>query len=72
MIYTSAVKQIHIIASSRCNLRCGYCYESNKDNRDMDVDKVLPALTAEIKATDVGKPIVLSMHGENRCWQSSK
>ncbi len=63
MIYTSAVKQIHIIASSRCNLRCGYCYESNKDNRDMDVDKVLPALAAEINATDAGKPVVLSMHG---------
>lgn len=63
MIYTNAVKQIHIIASSRCNLRCAYCYESNKGNREMDVDKVLPALAAEIEATDAGKPIVLSMHG---------
>lgn len=82
MIYSSSVKQIHIIATSRCNLNCSYCYEKQKAGGTMDVDRLFTALKHEFLITPVTLPIVLSMHGGepllafseiedlmNRIWQ---
>lgn len=63
MIYTTSIKQIHIITTTRCNLNCSYCYENRKSGVDMDVDKVFEALKAEFLSTPVQIPILLSMHG---------
>lgn len=63
MIYSSAVKQIHIIATSCCNLNCSYCYEKQKGGELLDVDKLFIALEKELLATPADLPVILSMHG---------
>ena len=50
MDYFYNKRQVHIITTSRCNLRCKYCYEMIKGSTDADVDKIKTALQNDISA----------------------
>lgn len=48
MDYFYNKRQVHIITTSRCNLRCKYCYEMIKGAVDTDVNKMKLALENDI------------------------
>ena len=63
MNYSFNFKQIHIITTTRCNLRCSYCYEENKSSIDADIEKLKQALYADIKACGSNINYLVSFHG---------
>ncbi len=49
MYYNFNTRQIHIITTSNCNLRCSYCYEDNKHRENVDVRKLKCCLEEDIE-----------------------
>ena len=57
-------KEIILMATNACNLRCKYCYETNKNAPSMQLDKLKVRLKDEIKYKSKGfKRFVFNFHG---------
>ena len=57
-------KEIILMATNACNLRCKYCYETNKNAPSMQLDKLKVQLKDEIKYKSKGfKRFVFNFHG---------
>ena len=63
MNYSFNIKQIHIITTTRCNLRCSYCYEENKCGGDADIEKLKQALSVDLKTSGSDVNYLVSFHG---------
>lgn len=57
-------KEIIIMATNACNLRCKYCYETNKNAPSMDLDKIKNQLDIELQSKSNGyQRFVINFHG---------
>lgn len=63
MNYSFSIKQIHILVTERCNLRCKYCYEENKGSGDANIDKLKLALKKEFEEGGTEQKYLISFHG---------
>lgn len=63
MNYSFNIKQIHLIATTKCNLRCKYCYENNKGGGDADINNLKLALKSEFEKGGVEQKYLISFHG---------
>ena len=57
-------KELLIMATNACNLRCKYCYETNKNAPSMDVDRIEEQIEHELrKESGPYKKFVINFHG---------
>lgn len=57
-------KEILIMATNACNLRCKYCYETNKNAPSMDVERIEVQIEKELrKRSEPYKKFVINFHG---------
>lgn len=56
--------EIFILATNACNLACSYCYETGKNSRTMDIERIWPRLKARIEqAGEAFAHIAVIFHG---------
>ena len=58
-------KEIILMATNACNLKCKYCYETNKEMpHPMYLDRLMTQLEYEIRDNSTGfKRFVINFHG---------
>lgn len=57
-------KEIILMATNACNLKCKYCYETNKNAPSMHLDRLMTQLEYEIRDNSIGfKRFVVNFHG---------
>ena len=57
-------KEILIMATNACNLRCKYCYETNKNAPSMDVERIEEQIERELRQkSEPYERFVINFHG---------
>ncbi len=57
-------KELLIMATNACNLRCKYCYETNKNAPSMDVERIEEQIEHELRKLSAPyKKFVINFHG---------
>ena len=57
-------KEIIIMATNACNLKCKYCYETNKNAPSMDVERIKVQLGRELKMANMPYThYIINFHG---------
>ena len=57
-------KEILIMATNACNLRCKYCYETNKNAPSMDVERIEKQIECELRQkSEPYEKFVINFHG---------
>lgn len=57
-------KEILIMATNACNLRCKYCYETNKNAPSMDVERIEKQIERELRQkSEPYEKFVINFHG---------